>query len=189
MLSSPEIYVAGEAAELSQFSTARTNAEVILIATESLPDDLASFVSESEQKLAVLVLSQSEQIITALQTLPLHGWGVLSIEAPAAELQAGVNAVAQGLVVLPKPLVKNLFGSRLSLETVDSRPLDEPLTGREQEVLELLGQGLSNKMIARQLQISEHTVKFHISSLYTKLDTSSRAEAVSRGARLGLITF
>jgi DNA-binding NarL/FixJ family response regulator len=63
------------------------------------------------------------------------------------------------------------------------------LTGREQEVLQLLSQGLSNKLIARQLQISEHTVKFHVSALYTKLEASSRTEAISRGARLGLITL
>lgn len=189
MLGSPEIHVVGEAAELAQFSAARTGAEVLLIASESLPEDLANFVAQNEQKLALLVLSEGEQVIPTLHALPLHGWGVLPIEAPAAELQAGVVAVAQGLVVLPRPMVKELFGQRLPLEVVDSRPLDEPLTGREQEVLELLSQGLSNKLIARRLQISEHTVKFHVSSLYTKLDTSSRAEAVSRGARLGLITF
>jgi len=56
-------------------------------------------------------------------------------------------------------------------------------------VLELVSQGLSNKLIARQLQISEHTVKFHISSITTKLGVASRTEAVSRGVRLGLITL
>jgi NarL family two-component system response regulator YdfI len=56
-------------------------------------------------------------------------------------------------------------------------------------VLDLLGHGLSNKMIARELHISEHTVKFHISSLYTKLAVSNRAEAVSQGARHGLISL
>jgi DNA-binding CsgD family transcriptional regulator len=77
-------------------------------------------------------------------------------------------------------------GSQVSLER---GPLDEPLTARELEVLQLLSQGLSNKLIARKLQISEHTVKFHISSLYTKLGASSRTDAVNRGARSGLISF
>ena len=53
----------------------------------------------------------------------------------------------------------------------------------------LLGHGLSNKMIARELHISEHTVKFHISSLYSKLGVGNRAEAVSHGARHGLISL
>jgi DNA-binding NarL/FixJ family response regulator len=67
--------------------------------------------------------------------------------------------------------------------------LSEPLTARESEVLGLLGRGLSNKMIARELHISEHTVKFHISSIYSKLGVSNRAEAVSQGARHGLISL
>ncbi len=65
----------------------------------------------------------------------------------------------------------------------------EPLTAREREVLDLLGRGLSNKKIARDLKISEHTVKFHVSSIYAKLGAENRAEAVSLGARLGLISL
>jgi DNA-binding NarL/FixJ family response regulator len=66
---------------------------------------------------------------------------------------------------------------------------DEALTAREREVLELLSRGLPNKLIARRLQISEHTVKFHVSSIYAKLGASSRTDAVSRGVRRGLITL
>ena len=66
---------------------------------------------------------------------------------------------------------------------------DEALTAREREVLELLSRGLPNKLIARRLQISEHTVKFHVSSIYAKLGASSRTDAVSRGVRRGFITL
>jgi len=66
---------------------------------------------------------------------------------------------------------------------------DEALTAREREVLELLSRGLPNKLIARRLQISEHTVKFHVSSIYAKLGATSRTDAVSRGVRRGLITI
>jgi DNA-binding NarL/FixJ family response regulator len=66
---------------------------------------------------------------------------------------------------------------------------DEALTAREREVLELLSRGLPNKLIARRLQISEHTVKFHVSSIYAKLGATSRTDAVSRGVRSGLITL
>jgi DNA-binding NarL/FixJ family response regulator len=55
--------------------------------------------------------------------------------------------------------------------------------------LQLVSQGLSNKLIARELQVSEHTVKFHISSIFAKLGAASRTEAISRGARQGLITL
>jgi DNA-binding CsgD family transcriptional regulator len=64
---------------------------------------------------------------------------------------------------------------------------DIGLTPRELEVLALIAEGASNKMIARRLDISVHTVKFHIASLLDKLDAEGRAEAVAQGARLGAI--
>ena len=61
------------------------------------------------------------------------------------------------------------------------------LTAREHEVLTLLSDGLANKQISLELEISEHTVKFHVSSIYQKLNVSNRAEAVRLGIQLGLI--
>ena len=63
----------------------------------------------------------------------------------------------------------------------------QTLSPREGEILNLLAAGLANKEIAWQLKISEHTVKFHIASLFNKLNASTRAEAVAIGARQGLI--
>jgi DNA-binding NarL/FixJ family response regulator len=63
----------------------------------------------------------------------------------------------------------------------------QALTPREIEVLQMLGSGLGNKAIAKKLNISEHTVKFHISSIFQKLDVSTRTEAATVGVRLGLI--
>jgi DNA-binding CsgD family transcriptional regulator len=64
---------------------------------------------------------------------------------------------------------------------------DVALTPRELDVLALIAEGASNKVIARRLAISIHTVKFHIASLLDKLDAQGRAEAVAQGARLGAI--
>ncbi len=63
----------------------------------------------------------------------------------------------------------------------------ENLTGREREVLDMLAEGASNKAIAFQLNISEHTVKFHVASIFGKLDASTRTEAVTVALRRGLI--
>jgi DNA-binding NarL/FixJ family response regulator len=63
----------------------------------------------------------------------------------------------------------------------------ETLTNREVDVLSMLAEGLGNKAIALRLNISEHTVKFHIGSIFSKLHASSRTEAVILGARQGLI--
>ena len=66
---------------------------------------------------------------------------------------------------------------------------DVPLTPRELEVLALLAEGASNKMIARRLGISVHTAKFHVSSLLDKLDAVGRTDAVAHAARLGVINL
>jgi DNA-binding NarL/FixJ family response regulator len=72
----------------------------------------------------------------------------------------------------------------------DNEPLAEgPLTERESEVLGLLSRGLANKQIAVELGISEHTVKFHVSSIYQKLNVTNRTEAVRAGLRGGWIAL
>ena len=65
----------------------------------------------------------------------------------------------------------------------------ETLTPREREVLEWLAEGLTNRAIAARLGISDHTVKFHVASIYGKLGVSTRAEAIRRGLRRGFITI
>lgn len=84
-----------------------------------------------------------------------------------------------------RPYISGDFG----MGDFDDMLPGEALTVREREVLELLSRGLPNKLIARRLQISEHTVKFHVSSTYAKLGATSRTDAVSRGVRRGLITI
>jgi DNA-binding CsgD family transcriptional regulator len=66
---------------------------------------------------------------------------------------------------------------------------EEPLTSREIEVLELVAEGLSNKAIAARLGISDQTVKFHVASLFGKLDAANRTEVVRKAIRRGLITI
>jgi non-specific serine/threonine protein kinase len=65
---------------------------------------------------------------------------------------------------------------------------DAPLTSREREVLELIAQGRSNREIAEALFVTEHTVKYHVTSLFNRLDVTSRAEAVARAAALGFLS-
>ncbi len=65
--------------------------------------------------------------------------------------------------------------------------LDQPLTAREVEVLTLLAEGASNKVIARRLGISVHTAKFHVGQLLDKLDATGRTDAVAHAARLGVL--
>jgi DNA-binding NarL/FixJ family response regulator len=98
-------------------------------------------------------------------------------------------AAAQGFTVVPTALVARPFPARDAAPGEAPTDQLEPLTAREREVLELLGEGLSNRQIAERLGISEHTAKFHVASVFGKLGASSRTEAVSRGVRRGLITL
>jgi DNA-binding NarL/FixJ family response regulator len=180
-----DVQVVGEASSPTGPSSepAFSEADVVLVADEELLEDVALAVADDGTQ-ALVLLSEDDHIASRLRSLPLRGWGVVAPDAPPEELGAAVAAAVQGLIVLPKPLTE-----RLLQEPADIEELSEPLTTREREVLELLGRGLSNKLIARELHISEHTVKFHVSSLYSKLGVNNRAEAVSQGARHGLISL
>jgi DNA-binding NarL/FixJ family response regulator len=158
---------------------------LILQGQESL-EGLQTLLRSSETQPGVLWISDDLQAVQALRALPLPAWGLLSSEASSEELTAALHAIYQGLIVAPLTRLDSLW-----IENPDNKAgeLVEQLTPREAEILELLAQGLANKQIALYLEISEHTVKFHISSIYTKLDATNRMEAVRMGLQLGLITL
>jgi DNA-binding NarL/FixJ family response regulator len=102
-------------------------------------------------------------------------------EAGAEQIDAALRAVAVGLSVLA---AEDLHDGFAALAETEERLL---LTPREIEVLNAVASGLTNKEIARRLEISQHTVKFHLESVMRKLGVSSRAEAVSKSMRLRML--
>ena len=104
--------------------------------------------------------------------------GLLPVDAGPAQVDAALRAVAAGLQVRAPGLPSGfaMLG--------EAPPL---LTPREIEVLALVGDGHSNKAAARRLGISQHTVKYHLEAVFTKLDVRTRAEAVREGLRRGLV--
>jgi DNA-binding NarL/FixJ family response regulator len=111
---------------------------------------------------------------------------VLPRSATAAEIAAAIVAAGNGLVTIRAEAWPELGSFRNFGIPADSPPREE-LSPRELQVLRMLAEGHANKIIAWQLGISEHTVKFHISSILAKLGVSTRTEAVAVGIRLGLI--
>lgn len=105
--------------------------------------------------------------------------GVLARSASADKIAAAIAAVVQGLAVFD-PAFALQIAPRVG-------GLIQDLTPRESQVLRLLAEGKSNKTIARELDISEHTVKFHVNAILGKLNAQSRTEAVVIATRLGLI--
>ncbi len=175
-----DVLVVGEADSVVELVP--PGADVVVVAGDDPLEEAARAVAE-EGTQAILLLSEDDRSVPLLREFAPRGWGVVSPDAPPEELSAAIVAVSQGLVVLPRTLTGRLLRGQVVEEPA------EPLTAREREVLGLLGRGLSNKMIARDLRISEHTVKFHVSSIYAKLGAASRTEAVGLGARLGLISL
>ena len=178
-----DVRVVGEASSPTD-SSELSEADVVLLANEELLEE-ASFAVAEDGTQALVLISDEDNAVSRLRAMQLRGWGVVPPDAPPEELAAAVAAAGQGLIVLPKAVTERL----LHEPAASAEELSETLTAREREVLDLLGHGLSNKLIGRELHISEHTVKFHISSLYAKLGVNNRAEAVSRGARYGLISL
>ncbi len=142
----------------------------------------ASFVNNGlgDSPSAAILLLSDEPLNVREMMRSSRAWGILPTEASVEELGAAVHALSQGLIV----------GTSALLFERESEPLSRgPLTERESEVLGLLSKGLANKQIAVALGISEHTVKFHVSSIYTKLNVTNRTEAVHEGLRGGWIAL
>ncbi len=113
---------------------------------------------------------------------------VLPRDAQPAEVSAAIEAAAAGLTAFGPDELDLLLPAANSFE-IEHEPALEALSERETEVLALMAQGLANKNIADRLNISEHTVKFHVSSILSKLGASSRTEAVTKGLRDGLLVI
>jgi DNA-binding NarL/FixJ family response regulator len=109
--------------------------------------------------------------------------GLLLRDEDGAGLMAAISAVFNGMIVVDPELA----GAIMPAASHATSPPAQPLTPRELGVLQLLAEGLPNKAIAHRLDISEHTVKFHVNSILSKLDAQSRTEAVVHATRQGLI--
>ncbi len=114
---------------------------------------------------------------------------ILLRDATPREILGALESAAAGLAVVSPEVLDSLLPAPSELAAADDLRLGEALTARESEVLALLAGGAGNKEIAARLGISEHTVKFHVSSVLAKLGASTRTEAVSRGYREGLIVI
>jgi DNA-binding NarL/FixJ family response regulator len=190
MLATPDLQVVGETSIPAELSGELPAIDVFVVDELLLEEVRRAMTNNGNGKVALVVLTNNDEgPLSVLRTLSLRGWSIVPLDATTAQLQASVVAAAQGLITLPAALADRLYEQRPVAETITFGSLDETLTTREREVLELVSQGLSNKLIARRLQISEHTVKFHVSSISAKLGASSRTDAVSRGVRRGLITL
>lgn len=152
-------------------------ADVLLVEVETGQD--YDWRALAELPLPVVLLLDPSNPVALNSVLRVGIRGVLSWDATAQEIESALIAVCGGLVVTAPEFLAGLQPS--------AEELAEPLSERELEVLDLLAEGLSNKLVAHRLSISEHTVKTHVAAIFAKLGTSSRTEAVSQAIRRGLV--
>jgi two-component system, NarL family, response regulator YdfI len=172
----------GTVASLAPFARS-TELDVIVIDSNSIQDLLLEPTSEA----AIVLLTEVSDARSISRLLRSGVRAILSRESEPDDILSAIFAVYDGLVLLSMPTAESLaavFGDQ-PLEVEDE--LSEEITSRETDVLRMLAEGLVNKDIAARLGISEHTVKFHISSILDKLGASTRTEAVTQGIRRGLI--
>jgi two-component system, NarL family, response regulator YdfI len=199
--SNSELEVVGSAASINSHNFLATRIQelqpdVVILEWHGEDDALAititdRFSIESNHQQtgmpAFIVLTDSSVQDVILEALRVGVHAVLPRSATSDEIVAAIMAAAAGLVVLSGDVLEFLLSSAPTHNRQLSASPIQTLTGREIEVLDLLAEGQGNKAIAKRLGISEHTVKFHISSIFSKLNAQSRTEAVTLGARLGLI--
>jgi len=167
-----------------------TQPDIVLVELERGDDGLApsllGFDAMSGSP-AVVALTDGPDGAALADALRLGARAVLPRDAGAEEIVAAVEAAAVGLMVLDLTSAETLLPLLSAAGHAAPSTQTESLTPREIEVLGMLAEGAGNKIIARRLGISEHTVKFHVGSILAKLNASSRTEAVTIGVRQGLI--
>ncbi len=184
-----DVEVVGEAASLETLTgEAPPGIDVLVVEAHStLPGEWAEVAPGVGDVRGVVVIGSAEDGSALAADPPTRAWAYLSRQAGTDQIVAAVRAVAAGLVALEPSLAGGAIGARDQRGVVPA--LEEELTGRECEVLQLVALGLPNKTIGQRLTISEHTVKFHVASIMAKLGAGSRTEAVHLAARRGLVAL
>lgn len=173
----------GEESEVEVVGQVDSEADFAPHQPEVLLWDLGSGLADWRD-LDVPVVALVAEESQGMRVLSAGARAVLWRESDPEFLGAALVAVAKGLVVLEPTLLAHIVPTP---DPDDLLSFGEPLTGRELEVLQMLALGLSNKNIAQRLEISEHTAKFHVAQILSKLGVESRTEAVVRAVQLGLV--
>jgi len=186
------------AADISLVGEASGGAEAIRLAVELEPDlvlmDLRMpevdgiqairAIKEQRPEVEIVILTTYEDDEYILEGLRAGARGYLLKDVDRLVLFDAIRAASRGELLLPPRIAEKVL-ARLETPSPSS---EHGLSARELEVLTLMADGAANKQIAARLQISERTVKAHATSIFTKLEVSSRAEAVAVALRQGILS-
>ena len=183
--SHPEFHLAGSFGAVASLVSFARSAELDVIVIDS--DSTRDLLLESTSDAAIVLFTEVCDARSISRLLRSGVRSILSRESDPDDVLSAIYAAYDGLVLLSTATADRLAGVFGDQWTEVDDELSEEITSRETEVLRMLAEGLVNKDIAARLGISEHTVKFHISSILHKLGASTRNEAVTMGIRRGLI--
>lgn len=157
------------------------SADVLLADLGEVDSDVVQSLGRLAIPVVLLIEAWDQEVLNA--TLRSGIRGVIPAESGSDEIEGALQAVSSGLVAITPAASAILLGEARQ----PAQALAEPLSDRETEVLSLIAEGLSNKIIAYRLNISEHTVKTHVTAILAKLGAASRTEAVAQAIRRGLV--
>jgi len=180
-----DLHLAGSFGTVARLAAFARSNEVDVIVIDS--DSIRDLLPVSAPDAAIVLLTEVSDARSISRLLRRGVRAILSRESDPDDVMSAIYAAFDGVVLLSTSAAETLaavYGDQ-PIEVEDE--FSEEITSRETEVLRMLAEGLVNKDIAVRLGISEHTVKFHISSILDKLGASTRTEAVTLGIRRGLI--
>jgi DNA-binding NarL/FixJ family response regulator len=169
---------------LDRFAASASEILLADLETPALAADMVGFLDNAPAGTGAIALIDDPDSAWVRSALGASINAILARDAGADDLLLAVQAAEAGLVLLHPTSIRGLATQHFSQPAED---FVEELTARESQVLRLVSAGFGNKEIAARLAISEHTVKFHISSILGKFNVASRTEAVTLGIRRGLI--
>jgi DNA-binding NarL/FixJ family response regulator len=191
MVGAHDLEIVGEAHDVAAaLARAAELVPDVVLMDLNLPD--GSGVDATRELLAanpscrVLVMTMATEDDAVVAAMRAGARGYVVKGSGRSELLQAVRAVAAGGAVFSPAVADRLGGFFAGLATQPAATAFAQLTTREREVLELVARGYDNRKIARELFLSDKTVRNHVSSLLAKLEVPDRAEAIQRARRAGL---
>jgi DNA-binding NarL/FixJ family response regulator len=148
------------------------------------PDVIRKLIEKS-QHIAVVILTQPESMETFLSLLQAGARGYLSVNLSSQEFVQALHMLAKGDIVVSQDMAT---GVKIELDADHALKSRDDISGREQEVLQLVCEGATNREIAERLIVSEHTVKVHLRNILNKLNLRNRQQVAAYAVQEGLVT-
>lgn len=189
-----DIIVVGEASDGSGAAelVEETSADVVLVDV-IMPNkdgiEATREIKDTHPNVAVVVLSGHDEHRFVFDAVKAGASGYLLKTAELDEVVSTVRAVAHGEMQLDPQLASQVLNEFEGYRSNDVADAFQPLTPREQEILQLMSEGLPNKAIASRLSISERTVTTHVANIYSKLHVNNRVSAIQEAMRRRILNY